>query len=400
LVVLLALFGAARPCHAQTAPAGTVRDQGFILLVRSAGDEGVVARVRAELIASGFRIVELRRDDRLERLSLSDLARKQGATAAVRINAHDPQIELWVARADVDAGVSERIVADSKNTNDAVLALRTTEALRAHGLRIEPIAPSEADNSQKNPNSGRKSDSRPSLVPATRERKPAAAKPASAAGSTAQKPDDNSDATNSPEDSGSVDVSDVSAGTASFGSRKLSFELAPAIISSPGGLEPAFDVWTSGRFALYPRWTLGVVALVPTLPQTVRGTEGSANVWTFLLGVSSDVHLVQAARWEFSLGAGVASAMTLMRGKASGSEYVSTLDIEFATAPFAQTALHFTLSERFRVFARGMAGATIPEVSVHFGEREVAHWGQPFAVVSLGVEFIALTATNNSASGR
>ena len=103
-----------------------------ILLVRTENDQGVMNRVRAELRASGWQILELGVDERSARLPLGKLAAQQAIRAAVRFDAADARIELWIFRAA--GNVEETIAGSGEREDDAVMALRISEELRARGL--------------------------------------------------------------------------------------------------------------------------------------------------------------------------------------------------------------------------------------------------------------------------
>ena len=115
-----------------------------ILLVRTANDEGVMNRVRAELGASAWRILELRLDERLAKVSLGKLSAQQQARAAVRFSAAEARVELWVS---APAGnIEETLDASDQRDDDAVVALRISEALRARGLNLGPETKAESES--------------------------------------------------------------------------------------------------------------------------------------------------------------------------------------------------------------------------------------------------------------
>ena len=55
-------------------------------------------------------------------------------------DAAEGHVELWVARATGTAGTFEVLDAVGAGGDEQVLAVRVTEALRARGLRLEPVA--------------------------------------------------------------------------------------------------------------------------------------------------------------------------------------------------------------------------------------------------------------------
>ena len=116
-----------------------------ILLVRTAGDDPVMNRVRADLKGAGWRVVEIAgQDENQARESPGALASELKATAALRVDATTGRIYLHIARnwGDVD----EVLRSEDGHVDGRILALRATEALRAHGLDIGPTALPEEPN--------------------------------------------------------------------------------------------------------------------------------------------------------------------------------------------------------------------------------------------------------------
>ena len=116
----------------------------MIVLVRSAGDDGVMMRLRADLRESGWRILEVRDDERFAAAPLGGVAEREGASAAVRIDTRRDAIELWVSRPD---GPVEDTVASTEPLSDQVLALRgrgSTNLAGALHLAAQQLARSPA----------------------------------------------------------------------------------------------------------------------------------------------------------------------------------------------------------------------------------------------------------------
>jgi hypothetical protein len=316
-----------------------------VLLVRSAGDDEVMGRVRAELADSEWAIVELRVDDRLEHSSLGRLARKAGASAAVRLDPTRSVVELWILQPAGD--IEETIGTAGERSSSSVLALGATEALRARGLfqRREP-EPARAEREERPaPVSKPTLDARPE--------RSALVAPKAKVGR------------------------DLPA--------RLWLELAPAAMLSPGGLGPLFEALVGVRVELAGRWSLGALGLLPLTSQDVSGVEGSARVSTFLLAGVAEVTLFRESIADLSAGIGVGATLSAMQGLPEPGYRAEDTNVAAAVG-FTRISLGVRLARRWRLSARALLGSSLPQVSIRFEDREVATWGRPFLVASLGLE--------------
>jgi hypothetical protein len=340
-----------------------------LLLVRSAGDDRLVARIVAELGASGWTVAEVGPDAQLERTSLAELASARAVIAALRVRAAEGTIELWIARAPGAADGSLETLA-AADADERVPALRVTEALRARGLIA---AKSRA---------------------APPREEPAAPKPQPAA----QKPEPESQAKPEPE----AEAANTSAREDEEAEEDIALEpetpprplpplprmwieLAPAGAISAGGIGPALDAFASLRYQRAAAWSVAVFALVPITSDRVTAPEGSARVSTLLAGAGADLHM-QSGRIELGVRAGAGAAFTFMHGDAR-SGFHGDRETVVVAAIFAGPSLHLHLGGGFRLGLRALGGMALPRVAVRFPERDVAHWGRPFGVATLGVEY-------------
>jgi hypothetical protein len=309
-----------------------------IVLVRSPGDEGVMTRLRADLRENGWRILEVRDDERFAAAPLGGVAGREGASAAVRIDTRRDAIELWVQRPD---GAVEETVASTEPLSDQVLALRAAEALRARGLLVfrDEAAPEAAALP---PEAGRPAPPRPDVrsVPATSE----PIVPAS-----------------------------------------FWFEAGPGVTLSPGGLGPLPLVELGLRLEFLERWSVCLDGLVPLSHQALAGPEGEAEITTSVVGGLLELEWARTTIGGFRSGIGAAGTATVMSGKASAG-FESADDTVTAFAPLARTSFHVGVGRAVRLRAAVMLGATLPPVRVAFGEREAATWGSPFVTTSVVVE--------------
>jgi hypothetical protein len=310
-----------------------------ILLVRTPGDDGVMTRLRADLLESEWRIVEIRLDERFAPAPLGVSAERERASAAVRVDTRRGTIELWVLRPD--GPVEETITTSTDQRNEQVLALRVAEALRARGILL----------------SGPTRHGR-------RRTSPAITAPSGAPG-TAPKP---SAPTRDPSDRA-----------------WLWFELGAGLALSPGGLEPLPLAEAGARLEFAERFWFHLNALVPVSHQTVTAPEGEAEVSTWLAGAGLDFEWPRLSFGGFRSGLGAALAVTTMSGSAT-PDFESSEDVVTTFAPLARSSFYVDLGQRFRLCSGIAVGTTLPEVRVAFGSREVASWGEPFLLMSLVLE--------------
>lgn len=352
----------------QAAAATSAERPRVILLVRTENDEGVMNRVRAELRTSAWQILELRVDDRLAQLPLGKLAAQQAVRAAVRFDATDARIELWIFR---PAGNVEAAVAGSgEREDDAIMALRIAEELRARGLDLGPES-ALPDGAPEPAEAATKSAPAPQKVPPNPAPRAAArvAAPRRTTGREARP----------------------------FASA-LWLELGPALSGGPGGLGPSVAGWASVRLEVSPRWSGSILGLVPIVPQRPDGPEGSADISTYLAGASVDVAWLRTSRWRAGVGVGAAWAQSEMRGAAS-SGYVGGHASVGALMPLGRATAQVQLGERWRLGVGGLGGVALPEVSVKFGDRVAGRWGRPALLATFDLHWLAArlpTSTNPS----
>jgi hypothetical protein len=346
--------------NAQASSAGSEERPRAILLVRTENDEGVMNRVRAELHASAWQLVELRVEDRSARTPLAQLAAQQAVRAAVRFDASEARIELWIFRAT--GNVEETIASSAEREEDAVLALRITEELRARGLSLTP------ESAQNGSTDEGKDEAARAVAQKEIVKGPRAAA--------------NEQAARAPEVTGTG-----GAEPAPF-STELWLELGPALEGSPGGLGPTLAGWGSVRLELAPRWGCSLLGVIPLASPELHGSEGSAQVSTYLVGASADLAWLRAPRFQLGVGAGVAWARTEMSG-AGNSGYTSERDSVSSVAPLARATARLQVSGRFWLGFGALAGMTLPEVSVKFGDRIAGQWGRPLLLATLDLQLLA-----------
>ncbi|HWA74611.1 MAG TPA: hypothetical protein VG937_19835 [Polyangiaceae bacterium] len=332
-----------------------------ILLVRTANDEGVMNRVRAELGASAWRILELRLDERLAKVSLGKLSAQQQARAAVRFSAAEARVELWVS---APAGnIEETLDASDQRDDDAVVALRISEALRARGLNLGPETKAESE-------SGAASEAR-------REggAKPSVARSKPAANDVRERANRRSDS------AAAAGERSAAPGTRS----ELWLELAGALSGGPGGLGASLDAWGSVRLDFGSRWACSLLGVIPVAPPELDGAEGSARVARYQLGALAEATWLRTRGLRFGGGLGVSGSRTEMQGSGAAG-YVGGTDSVFALGPLARAVARARITDGLWLSANGLAGLSFPEVSVKFADRVAGRWGRPLLMVTLGIE--------------
>jgi hypothetical protein len=332
------------------------------------GDDAIVARVRGELSATAFELVELEVGAVDARAALAHVAAAHDAGAALRVRVASSRpaeatrlsVELWSASSDAAAGALDTITVPDGETHAAeVLAVRVVETLRARSLGLVLAQPSAAVAPKPEP--GPDAQGTEALKGAQR------------------------DAERSADEELEAEVIVPAEPMSSRApARALWLELAPSFVLSSGGLGPQLSALLALRLDASRLLSISVFGAAPLWRAELAAQEGQANVSTWLLGAAIDAQL----RWRasaLSAGAGIASVLTHMRGSAS-PPFEGDAELVTSAAPVLRAALHVQLTAWLRVGARGMLGAALPRVSVRFEEREVARWGQPFALVGICVE--------------
>jgi hypothetical protein len=313
------------------------------VVVQSAGDEALLARIRNELEASGLSAFEVKVEgDPGGRAGLAQLAREHGARAALRVRGVQHGVELWTANGE-DGVVDVIALREGDAHAGEVLALGVVETLRARGLGGE-----------------RERERATTTTSATR---------------TTSTPTPTTDAAPS--------TSVESTRDRDSDGRRVWVEVAPAIGVSPGGLGAEASAFFGVRYQPASFVSIGGFGFVPLWREALQAAEGSATVSTWMLGLAIDGHL-RAGAFELAAGAGIASAIVVMRGEARAT-FDGVDETERVAAPLLRTSVHLPLGS-VRLCLRVHGGVSVPLARVRFDERQVARWGQPFVAFSLGAE--------------
>ncbi len=355
LFVLLALTCIIQRASAEPTPggpsakdAGALPSESVLLLVRTRGDSGVVAQLRAELSDTGWELREVATDTPHPGPPLAALAQRFGARAAVRVDRAHETVEIWVDQQE--GAVSETLRASGERLDDRVLALRTTEALRARGLEFIASASPQQDH--------------------VAAREPTAPEPDEGESPAALSTD--------PEASGPQLVPERSP-------ERIGLALGPGLMLSPGGVGASAVVLASMRTPLPAAFDVSLFGLLPLSSGMPSGAEGTARVRPWLMGGALEWTFWRRPVWDSRVGVALAGARVSMLGE--GSEgFRGVHDRVWAGVPLALYHLGAHLRRALRVELAAWVGASFPEIKVYFGEREAAHWGRPVVGGALTIE--------------
>jgi hypothetical protein len=333
-----------------------------ILLVRTAGDSEVMDRLRMELRAYGWRVVEAPADEALYVGSLAETVSERNVTAAVRVDVEKGQIEVHISRSW--GNVQETLRSEGDKVDSQVLALRATEALRAHGLDLGPTIDHVRDAA-----------SRPATTPPPKSESPVPATPRADVEPTA------SNALAAVPGHEPTDSIAASPG--------IWLELAPSILASTGGFGLGVGGLVGLRLELSSRWSLSAMGTIPFGSHAVDEREGRATAAVAVVGGAAELTWLRRRLGSAALGLGATAVVMSMHGTGN-SGYQGARETVLTQAP--QGYLRFAGSQHrdWHFFGVLIVGVAIPAVSLRFAEREVRTWGAPFLVLGCGGEFRAL----------
>jgi hypothetical protein len=292
-------------------------------------------RVSAELSALGFDVEDVEPKD--PEADLGEIARAHGAPAAVRVHGDDA-IELWTS-APQQAGpsISETIQVDPR-LGWNVAAVAALEVLRARLLAVRTSPPPSPAPTEVAP--ARAPDGLTPAIPAPR-------------------------------------------------SPHLWVQLAGGAEVSPGGLGPAAEILGEVRFEPQPWLGIGVFGVVAPVASQVQGAEGVASVRDGMLGAAGDAQQ-RVGAMTLSAGLGAIVAMFFLNGRAPAPGYGAENASIVTTGPVLRSCAAIDITRSWRLRAELLGGLTFPRAVVRFAGREVADWGRPVGLLTLGLEWGAL----------
>jgi outer membrane biosynthesis protein TonB len=409
-----------------------------VLIVRTPGDETIVLRLRAELSSYRFRVVELTAAARRSE-PLAQLATEREAQAALRAKPDTMAVELWVR---AGARGNDELVSAGPGRDAEVLALRVTEAMRARGLTLPPLAAAAAPAAD----SGKPSAAPPpepdvdvavptvlppmatpieTTKPTTKTTEPEPTKPTTKATepepakpppakvpAPAREPDakqperepepeaEEEEEARAPEDD--IEPGPLTAQPATGTAPRealLYVEAGPTGVWSPGAnsISPALDALISVRFRPYPTSSISLVGLIPLLSSSLETADGaSIDVRSFGIGGFGDLHL-PLGRVELSAGIGGLALLTsvLAQSADDGPVYVSDYPSRRLGALLGRVGASVSLTRDLRLAGSIMIGLTVRELQISPPRTAatmddepspIASWGKPLLLGTLSLE--------------
>jgi len=299
------------------------------IAVANAASRGNLAmRLHAELEASGFRVVDVDAwSADASRQAVGDKLADLGLVAALKVT--DDGTEVWIPGAL--GGATLRDVVRGERAEEAIDAVRTVEVVRAE------LRPHRASKRRLSP---------------------------------------------------AVDLRWTESPTHhyAFERRSFAFDLGVGLVASPGGVPTAASATAGMSWFPSPYYGVAVVAAASPFPSTVVAAEGSSAVWTGMVGLgfavnATDPHAALGLRIETGLGI----SWMHMEGHAIAPFEGGEANILFAL-PYARPSLRLRLFPAMAIRLDVLAGVAFPRPVIAFAGEEVAKWGQPVVVPSLGIE--------------
>ncbi len=330
LVLCAAIAGSTAVARAQES------DPALIVIV---GEHGAPfgLRLAAELEVLGFRaaIVDPTAEP-ASRGSLEAAAREAGAIAAIRAVPSEHGVEIWLT--DRVTGKTLLRELTDAGPDEGAAALRTVELLRASLAEVALAQPTRGEVPE------------PAGLRERLELPAPDAQPAEALAPA------------------------------------LHVGMAPGVALSPGGFAAAATLGLGLDWM--PSDHVGLVALgvLPITGARASAAEGTAELSSFVAGAGLRVAFASpTSRWAPSIDAGFAAVW--IRAAATASAGYSATEASSSTgAAFLRAGLGVALGSRLRLRADVLAASVGRGVTVRFAGREVATWGEPLVVPSLGAE--------------
>jgi hypothetical protein len=300
-----------------------------ILLVIDPADASTRARLRGELEAFGFRTVEQPIAGAPDRKSLEEATKAVGAVAAIRISRSPSGVEVWVNDRVTGKSTLREVLAP-EGGDAALVAVRAVELLRASLLELAEHPP--------------RGD-----VP----------------------PDDTVRAL---------------AYTPAASPARWFVGLHAGLHVSAGGLDPSPLVAAGVSFRLHDYLALDLELVAPVLAAEITAREGTATSLVSLASVGGRAYVAPpASALNFYGGPGIGLMWMHLEGIAR-APYVGVADDVLAPAIFFNTGAHVAASHRVRFVVEADVVITLTHPPIRFAGREVARWGRPALVSTLGIE--------------
>jgi hypothetical protein len=304
----------------------------IILQVRSS-KVALDERLAAELATLGLPVEEVDVAD--PHAPIEEIARARGARAVVRFVSRDSAIELWVESRIAGEPSVHQVVSVDPRRGWNLAAVSALEILRADLLDIPPD----------------RAPPPPAPSPPAKEMEP----------------------------------------------RPVPVAVPPLVWAhlgagaelSPGGLGLSADLLGELRLELARSFDVAALGTFSPAAVQVTGTEGVASARHAMAGVVADVR-ARLGVATASAGAGGVLVFFWVKGDAPAPGYAGQMATTVTAGPLGRACVSLDVTTAFRVRAEIAAGVSVPQTVVRFAGRQVADWGQPFGLLTLGLEYGAL----------
>jgi hypothetical protein len=326
-----------------TCPVAARAGPARVAVADAAADETVARRLRAELVAAGFAVIDVETWDGeassatvTAAIEASDVAITE---VAVAIRIDDDSADVWtIDPATRAVALRDVIRGDGDGTsNPTTIAVRTVETVRA-----ELAAARRALTTSRPPASDERTAPGPVAVPdeplVEDERRP------------------------------------------------FVLDLGVGVSASPGGLSVAPTVALGAAWLPIDHVGVGALVIASPFASAVEDDEGSARVWTGLAGaglvvVSTEPDSIVGVRFDL----GLSGCWLHMEGSARDPYVGGSATIGVAAA-YLRPLFHVRLTEVVAIQAGATAALVFPRPVVAFAGREAATWGRPLVVGAAGLE--------------
>jgi hypothetical protein len=170
-------------------------------------------------------------------------------------------------------------------------------------------------------------------------------------------------------------------------------EVAGAGVFTVGQLAigPGVDVLAHVRWQMHPSASLSAFAFFPVWQSQLVLDEGDVHTTTWMLGGAADLHAppLLGSRLHLSAGLGAAACLISLTAESriKGLRKNDQPQQQRMAAMLARIGVAFALTSTLSLRAQGVVGVTLPgSLHVRFAEQDVARWGWPLVIATLGLE--------------
>jgi hypothetical protein len=129
------------------------------------------------------------------------------------------------------------------------------------------------------------------------------------------------------------------------------------------------------------------LAAIPLSSPGIERSEGRVELRALLAGAGVRFLITtRASRWGPSVDLGV-MAISLRSTGIGNPGFRSGTSSAVTAAPFARAGIAFAVTPLFRLRADLLGSVSVQNISVQIAKHEVATWGKPMILSSVGVDF-------------